>query len=99
MQLGKESSSVSYGFKGTALEDIRKVALDYRNARSRKADVEQIAIRQTLLDDHLAQDSFNEYLRYACPGVLTRQDPEECRTHPQYFIWPSDRFFIHYRPQ
>ena len=99
LQLGTENSVVSYGFKGTALEDIKKVALEYRNATARKANVTQIEMRQTLLDYHLAQDSFTEYLQYACPVDLARKDAEVCRTHPQYFIWPSDRFFIHYRPQ
>src|SRR5215467_6843177 len=32
MQLGKETSVVSYGFKGTAIADIKKVALEYQNA-------------------------------------------------------------------
>jgi hypothetical protein len=99
MQPGNENTIVSYGFKGTALEDIKKVALEYRNATARKANVTQIEMRQTLLDYHLAQDSFSEYLQYACPVDLARKDAEVCRTHPQYFIWPSDRFFIHYRPQ
>jgi len=56
-------------------------------------------MRQRVLDYNLAQDSFNEYLQYACPVDLARKDAEVCRTHPQYFIWPSDRFFIHYRLQ
>jgi hypothetical protein len=99
MQLGKESTIVSYGFKGTALEDIKKVALEYRNAAARKADVAQIEMRQNLLNNRLAQDSFNDYLQYACPVDLARKDAELCKTHPQYFIWPSDRFFIRYRPQ
>jgi hypothetical protein len=99
MQLGTESTSVSYGFKGTAVEDIKKIALEYRNAVALKADVAQIEMKQNLLDYHLAQDSFNDYLQYACPVDLSRKDAEVCRTHPQYFIWPSDRFFIHYRPQ
>ena len=99
MQLGKESTSVSYGFKGTAVEDIKKAALEYRNAVAIKADVALIETRQTLLDYHLARDSFNDYLQYACAVDLARKDAEVCRTHPQYFIWPSDRFFIHYRPQ
>jgi len=62
-------------------------------------DVSQIEMRQGVLDYNLAQDSFNEYLQYACPVDLARKDAEVCRTHPQYFIWPSDRFFIHYRLQ
>jgi hypothetical protein len=99
MQLGKEGTTVSYGFKGTAVEDIKKLALEYRNAVALKTDVAQIEIKQNLLDYHLGQDSFNDYLRYACPVDLARKDAEICRTHPQYFIWPSDRFFIHYRPQ
>jgi hypothetical protein len=99
MQLGRESTSVSYGFKGTAVEDIKKIALEYRNAVALKADVAQVEMKQNLLDYHLAQDSFSDYLQYACPVDLSRKDAEVCRTHPQYFIWPSDRFFIHYRPQ
>jgi hypothetical protein len=99
MQLGQETTAVSYGFKGTALDDIRKLALEYRSAAARKTDVAPIELRQNLLDFRLAEDSFNDYLQYACPVDLTRKDAEVCRTHPQYFIWPSDRFFIHYRPQ
>ena len=99
VHLDKESTIVSYGFKGTALDDIKRAALEYRNAAARKEDVARIETGQILLDNHLAQDSFNDYLQYACPVDLARKDAEVCRTHPQYFIWPSDRFFIHYRPQ
>lgn len=99
MQLGDEITSVSYGFKGTATEDIKKVALEYREATASRADVAEIEMRQNVLDYHLAQDSFNDYLQYACPVDLSRKDAEVCGTHPQYFIWPSDRFFIHYRPE
>lgn len=99
VHLDKVSTIVSYGFKGTALDDIKKAALEYRNAAARKEDVTRIETRQILFDDRLAQDSFNEYLQYACPVDLVRSDAEVCRTHPQYFIWPSDRFFIHDRPQ
>jgi hypothetical protein len=99
MQLGKEITTVAYGFKGTAIEDIKKIALEYRNAVALKADLAQIEMRQSLLDSHLAEDSFSDYLQYACPVDLASKDPEICQTHPQYFIWPSDRFFIHYRPQ
>jgi hypothetical protein len=99
VQPGQESAIVAYGFKAAALEEIKKLALEYRDALARKADVAPIEMRQNLLDYHLAQDSFSEYLQYACPVDLARKDAEVCRTHPQYFIWPSDRFFIHYRPQ
>jgi len=99
MQLGKETATVSYGFKGTAVEDIRRVALEYRDAIARQADLAPIVLKRNLLDYHLAQDAFNEYLQYACPVDLTRKDAERCRTHPEYFLWPSDRFFLHYRPQ
>ena len=99
IQPGKENAILSYGFKRTALEEIQKLALEYRNAAAQKADVASIEMRQKLLNYHLAQDSFNDYLQYACPVDLARKDAEVCRTHPQYFIWPSDRFFVHYRPQ
>jgi hypothetical protein len=99
VQLGHESTIVSYGFKGTAVEEIKRTALEYRNGRASGADVGQIEMRQNLLDYHLAQDSFNDYLQHACPADLAREDAEVCTTHPRYFIWPSDRFFVHYRPQ
>ena len=99
VQPGKESTSVSYGFRGSAVEDIKKIALEYRKAVSLKTDVAQIGLRQNLLGYHLAKDSFIDYLQYACPVDLGRRGAEVCRTHPQYFIWPSERFFMHYRPQ
>jgi hypothetical protein len=98
-QLGKESTTVSYGLKETAVEDIKKLALEYRNAVALKEDVAQIETKQDILDYHLAQDSFNEYLQHACPVDLARKDAEGCMTHPRYFIWPSDRFYLHFRPQ
>jgi hypothetical protein len=100
LQLGKEDTVVSYGFKGTALADIQRLALEYRGAAAVKADdVAGIEMRRGLLDSQLADESFNDYLQYACPVDLARHDAEVCRTHPQYFIWPSDRFFIHDRPR
>jgi hypothetical protein len=99
IQPGEEGTIVSYGFKGSALEDIRNLALEYRSAAALKADVAPIEMKQNLLDYHLAQDSYHEYLQYACPLDFTPKDRVVCRTHPQYFTWPSDRFFIHYRPQ
>jgi hypothetical protein len=99
LQLGEESTIVSYGFKGTAVAEIKKIAVEYRKAAALDSDVAPIEIRQGILDYHLAQDSFNDYLQHACPVDLARKDAEVCRTHPQYFLWPSDRFFIHYRPQ
>jgi hypothetical protein len=55
-------------------------------------------MRRDLLDYQLAQESFTDYLQYACPVDPAHKNMDACRTHPQYFIWPSDRFFIHYRP-
>jgi hypothetical protein len=99
VQLGKENADVSYGFKGTALEEIQKVAEQYRTAVAGKADLEGIEMSQRILDYHLDQESFNDYLQHACPVDLSRPDAEACETLPQYFIWPSDRFFIHDRPE
>jgi hypothetical protein len=99
LQAGEEATIVSYGFKGSALDEIRNLALEYRSAVAVKADVAPIEMKQNVIDYHLAQDSFNDYLRHACPADPARKDAKVCRTHPQYFTWPSDRFFIHYRPQ
>ncbi|HEX7289412.1 MAG TPA: hypothetical protein VF532_24730, partial [Candidatus Angelobacter sp.] len=99
VQLGQENVVVSYGFKRTVVEDIRKIALEYRDALARQVDVASIELKLNLLDYHLARDSFNDYLQYACPVDLSRKDAEVCRTHPEYFLWPSNRFFVHYRPQ
>ena len=99
IQPAREITIVSYGFKGAAIKDIKKLAEEYRSTVARQTDVAQIEMKQSLLNYRLAQDSFNEYLQYACPVDLARKDAEVCRTHPQYFIWPSDRFFLHYRPQ
>jgi hypothetical protein len=99
IQLGPETTVVSYGFKEAAVDDIKKIALEYRDAIAHQADVAPIEMKQKLLDYHLAQDSFNDYLQYACPVDLARKDAEVCRTDPRYFLWPSDRFFLHYRPQ
>jgi hypothetical protein len=78
---GKQETVVSYGLKGTALADIKEMALEHRSV-------------QDLLDAHLAEEASRDYLRYVCPV-----DPAgtKCRTHPEYFLWPSDRFFIHHR--
>jgi hypothetical protein len=99
IQPAEEITIVSYGFKGAAIEDVKKLAQEYRNTLARQTDVAQVEMKQNLLNYRLVQDSFNDYLQYACPVDLARRDAEVCRTHPQNFIWPSDRFFIHYRPQ
>lgn len=99
VQLGQEDTVVSYGFEGTALGDIQRLAREYRSAAAVKADVAGIEMRRGLLDAQLADESFVDYLQHACPVNLARHDAEVCRTHPQFFIWPSDRFFIHNRPR
>jgi hypothetical protein len=99
LQLGKEDVAVSYGFKGTAVAEIQRLAAEYRAAAAMKADVAGIELRRDLLDSRLANESFNDYLQHACPVDLARHDAEVCRTHPRYFIWPSDRFFVHDRPR
>jgi hypothetical protein len=89
VQLGEEEDTVvSYGFKRTALEDIKEAAGEYRNAAARQ-----------ILSSRLAEEAFSDYLQYVCPMNQAGTDEDVCRTHPQYFLWPSDRFFVHYRPQ
>jgi hypothetical protein len=99
VQTGRENTVVSYGFKGTGVEDIKRIAMEYRNAFDFKTDLAQIEVKQSVLDYHLAQESFNDYLQYACPLDPNGNDVRICTTQPQYFIWPSDRFFVHNRPQ
>jgi hypothetical protein len=84
---GEQETVVSYGFKGTALADIKKVALEHRS----------LDAEQGLLAAHLAEEAFRDYLRYVCPVDPAGTETETCRTHPEYFLWPSDRFFIHHR--
>jgi hypothetical protein len=45
----------------------------------------------------IAEESFRDYLQYACPVDLTRKDAEVCNTHPEFFLWPSDKYFLRYR--
>ena len=79
VQLGDEHDTVvSYGFKGSALAEIKEAAKHH-------------------LDVHLAEEAFTDYLQHACPAVPATTESEACRTHPEYFLWPSDRFFIHHR--
>jgi hypothetical protein len=98
VQQGRETAIVSYGFKQPVMEEIRKAAREYRDAAARNADAAPMEVRQGIFDYHLAQDSFHDYLSHACPPDPARPEGEACRTHPQYFLWPSDRFFVHYRP-
>jgi hypothetical protein len=91
VQLGeKEDTVVSYGFRGSALEDIKEVAREYSNAAARQPEI---------LSSRLAREAFSEYLQYACPVGQAGFSGDVCRTHPEYFLWPSERFFVDYRPQ
>jgi hypothetical protein len=79
VQFGDEQDTVvSYGFKGSALEEIKHAARNH-------------------LDIHFAEEAFVDYLQHVCPAVPVTSESEACRTHPEYFLWPSDRFFIHHR--
>jgi hypothetical protein len=93
---GEQETVVSYGFKGTALADIRRMALEHRSVAARHGDVSLIEAEQDLLDAHLAEEAFIDYLQHVCP-VDPAGTEAECKTHPEYFLWPSDRFFIHHR--
>ena len=91
VQLGEEEDTVvSYGFKGTALEDIKEAAREYSNGTAGQLET---------LSSHLAREAFSDYLQYICPAIRGGADWDVCRTHPEYFLWPSDRFFVHHRPQ
>jgi hypothetical protein len=99
IQPGKPVTIVSYGLKKPVVENIKKVAKAYRDAVASKSDIAPALRDRDLLDYHLAQDSYHDYLQNACPGDRSYGGGETCRTHPEYFIWPSEKFFIHYRAQ
>lgn len=84
---GEQETVVSYGFKGTALADLKKMALEHRG----------VDAEQGRLAAHLAEEAFRDYLQYVCPVDPAGTEARTCRTHPEYFLWPSDRFFIHHR--
>ena len=84
---GEQETVVSYGFKGTALADLKTIALEHRN----------VDAEQGRLAAHLAEEAFRDYLQYVCPVDPAGTEARTCRTHPEYFLWPSDRFFIHHR--
>ena len=64
---GELETVVSYGFKGTALADIRRMALEHRSVAARHWDVSRIEAEQDLLDAHLAEEASIDYLRHVCP--------------------------------
>jgi hypothetical protein len=91
VQLGEEEDTVvSYGFKGSALEAIKGVASEYSNGAARQLDI---------LSSRLAREAFSDYLQYVCPVDQAGSGGDVCRTHPEYFLWSSERFFVHDRPQ
>jgi hypothetical protein len=92
LEPGSPATIVSYGFKKPAVDEIKKLALAYRKAVASKGETASVLDARDLLDGSLAQECFSDYLQHACPDDL-------CRTHPEYFIWPSEKFFVHYRPQ
>jgi hypothetical protein len=43
-------------------------------------------------------DEQDTVVSYGFKGsVPATTESEACGTHPEYFLWPSDRFFIHHR--
>lgn len=85
--------------KGTAIEEIRKLAAEYREATAQNRDVAPIELKSNILAHRLKGESFNSYLQFACPVDLTSKNPEKCTTYPQNFLWPNSRFFLRHRPQ
>lgn len=100
MQIGKEEiSNVTYGFKRSAIDEIKKNAEACRSAVTRNEDAGPIEMKQNILNYHLAQDSYHEYLKHAYLLEVARSNKDACRVRPQYFLWPSERFFLQDRPQ
>jgi len=98
MLVGAETSVVSYGFQRPVLDEIQRLAQHNRQVVATLADPIFIPPPDSDFAYQLAQEVFNEYLLHACPVDLSRKKPEACRTHPEYFLWPNDKFFVHFRP-
>ena len=92
----KESTSISYGFRKPLIENVKKLAASYREARTRD-ERDRIDLQTKILTHQVAQESFNTYLQHACPVDLTRKDAEVCNTNPRFFVWPSEKYFLTYR--
>jgi len=92
----KESTFISYGFQKPLIEEMKKFAASYREARTRD-ERERIDLQTKILTHQVAQESFDAYLQHACPVDLTRKDAEVCNTNPRYFIWPGEKYFLTYR--
>jgi hypothetical protein len=92
----KESTAISYGFQKRLIEEVKKFAVSYREARTPEERA-RIDLQIKILTHQVAQESFNTYLRHACPVDLTRKDAEVCNTNPRFFIWPSEKYFLTYR--
>lgn len=100
MQVGKDSTSnVAYGFRPEVIAEIKKNAKAYGEALARKDDVGPVELKQNLMNYHFTKDSYHNYLKYAYDLDMVRKDKNACKTHPQYFLWPSEKFFVHDRPQ
>jgi hypothetical protein len=92
----KESTFISYGFQKPLIEEVKKIAASYREARTRE-ERDRIDLDIRILTHQAAQESFDTYLQHACPVDLTRKDAEVCNTNPRFFIWPSEKYFLTYR--
>lgn len=99
VQLGDKVSDVSYGFKKSVVDEIKKNAQAYNDAMARNEDPAPIEMKQKIFNYHLTRDSYNEYLKNACSIEQMRQGKNVCTTQAQYFLWPSEKFFLKDRPQ
>jgi hypothetical protein len=92
----KESTFVSYGFQKPLIQEVKKFAASWREARMQDERA-RIDLQIKILTHQVAQESFDTYLQHACPVDLTRKDAEVCNTNPRFFIWPSQKYFLTYR--
>jgi hypothetical protein len=93
---GKEATFISYGFQKPLIEELKKFAASYREARTRD-ERDRIDLQTKILTHQVAQESFDTYLQHACPVYLSRKDAEVCNTNPRFFIWPNEKYFLTYR--
>src|SRR4029077_21200926 len=82
--------SLSYGFKKSFINKLKQNAIfSIRDATHAESGLK--VLERAIYDESFA------YLIHACPVDLNCPNPEICTTHPKYFLWPSDKYFLKYR--
>ena len=95
-----EDFGVASIFESLVLSEKPNLPVEFRVMVVDKQTISvSYGFKKRIMEDpqKIAEESFQDYLQYACPVDLTSKDPEVCNTHPEFFLWPSDKYFLRYR--